>query len=928
MIEIELHDAVTAACRAEAIQLVGTVQSATGRRPLSDRLWLDLVADPATHEPPVAVHARSDGHLVGHAQLGRTNDAWSLELVIHPELVGDNRSALITGLVRRATDAVAERGGGTVHWWATDVDASTEHLAGALGVRSGRTLHQMRVALPLAPTTIARAGLGDRALRSFVVGQDERAWLEVNNAAFASHAEQGGWDEATLSQREQQPWFDAGGLLLHERDGRLAAFCWTKIHEPTASEAADERIGEIYVIAVHPDFHGLGLGRSLTVAGLVSIADRGIHTGMLYVDGDNVAALGLYRALGFAVTRTDQAYLIHVEPKQTDLIDPIELPRWSVVDLHPSLTSRSFVDAMESIGSDVGRLEVTFDEAGIRALESRPATADDAEAAAQVLRAYNDTATNLAQLQAYVYATVSTDTRHEHAQSLLSELATADARVRPLLARLADWVHALGADALAAHDDLVADHLGPLQRLSERAEHQMHEAEEGLYAELATTGSSAWGRLQGDITSQLATDVALPGGVRHLPMPAVRGMATSPDPAVRRAAYDAELVAWPTVATACAAAMNAIKGEANTVNRRRTWSSPLEASLYANSVSRPTFDAMQAAIVAALPRFREWMRCKARLHGHQGPLPWWDLVAPLPISPGNIGWDEGIGLVRNAFSAYSPALATVVDRAVDEQWIDAAPREGKVGGAFCMSFIGDRSLVLLNWSGSVESAQTTAHELGHAYHNVQLAPRTALQRRVPMALAETASIFCETLVVEAGLAHLQGNDRLALLDVDLQGSNQVVVDIHSRFLFETEVFARRQRRTLGVSELNEMMRAAQADAYGDGLDQSTAHPHMWIVKPHYYGSHFYNWPYTYGLLFGLGLYAQYTADPQRFQAGYDDLLSRAGMNTAEELGEAFGLDVAGEGFWTASLDVVTARIDQYQRLATELGLDPAAQGGT
>jgi oligoendopeptidase F len=233
-----------------------------------------------------------------------------------------------------------------------------------------------------------------------------------------------------------------------------------------------------------------------------------------------------------------------------------------------------------------------------------------------------------------------------------------------------------------------------------------------------------------------------------------------------------------------------------------------------------------------------------------------------------------------------------------------------------MPFIDDRSLILLNWSGSVESAQTTAHELGHAYHNTQLARRTPLQKRLPMALAETASIFCETLVVEAGLSRLHGAERLALLDVDLQGANQVVVDIHSRFLFETEVFARRQRRTLGAQEMNEMMLEAQAAAYGDGLDQSTAHPYMWIVKSHYYGSHFYNWPYTYGLLFGLGLFAQFHRDPDRFRSGYDSLLSRAGMASAEELGASFGVDVTSVDFWTASLDVLRARIDEYERLAT------------
>jgi oligoendopeptidase F len=118
-----------------------------------------------------------------------------------------------------------------------------------------------------------------------------------------------------------------------------------------------------------------------------------------------------------------------------------------------------------------------------------------------------------------------------------------------------------------------------------------------------------------------------------------------------------------------------------------------------------------------------------------------------------------------------------------------------------------------------------------------------------------------------------------------------------------------------VSELNEIMLSAQHDAYGDGIDQSTAHPHMWVLKPHYYGSHFYNWPYTYGLLFGLGLYARFQHDPEHFRSGYDDVLSRAGMDTAEQLGAAFGLDVTDEAFWTASLDVLRARMTDFNTLA-------------
>ena len=268
-----------------------------------------------------------------------------------------------------------------------------------------------------------------------------------------------------------------------------------------------------------------------------------------------------------------------------------ELPRWSAADVHDSFTARSFTDAMERMASDVDRLVALFDEHGVRAIEPRSPTAADADATAAVIEAYNATARQVGELRAYTYASVATDTRHEQAQALLSEIETRDAKVTPLLARLADWVASLGADELAALHPAIADHVGPLRRLAVRAERQMSESEEHLYAELATTGSSAWSRLQREITSQLTAEVALPDGPATMPINAVRGLASHGDPAVRQAAYEAELAAWPTVAPVCAAAMNAIKGEANTVNRRRGWPSPLDASLYANNVSRPTYDA-------------------------------------------------------------------------------------------------------------------------------------------------------------------------------------------------------------------------------------------------------------------------------------------------------------------------------------------------
>jgi oligoendopeptidase F len=222
----------------------------------------------------------------------------------------------------------------------------------------------------------------------------------------------------------------------------------------------------------------------------------------------------------------------------------------------------------------------------------------------------------------------------------------------------------------------------------------------------------------------------------------------------------------------------------------------------------------------------------------------------------------------------------------------------------------------LNFSGSADAVMTLAHELGHAYHNATMADRTPLQRGTPSSLAETASIFCETIMVAHGIAGARDDaERLAILEVDLQGAAQVIVDIHSRFLFESAVFERRASSTLSIPELCELMADAQEATYGDGLHPDRRHPWMWAAKPHYYGSVFYNWPYAFGLLFGLGLYARFQEDPDRFRHGYDDLLSSTGLGQAADLAARFDIDVRDEGFWTSSLDVIRDRIDEFVSLA-------------
>ena len=596
------------------------------------------------------------------------------------------------------------------------------------------------------------------------------------------------------------------------------------------------------------------------------------------------------------------------------------LPRWDVADIFPSLDSPAFAAAHEALGAELVRLKGLYDEHGVRGGEPHEPSPAEVAAFEDVVAATNDLLEQVRTTRAYVYAFLETDATDEAAQRTMSELDSELTELSRLTKRFEAWMAALGADRLIERSVVAADHAYPLQRAEQGAAHQMTELEEGLAADLGLTGRNAWDRLHSDLTAQLTVEVPQADGTtERLPMSVVRGLATHHVQEIRKTAYEAELEAWADVRVAVplAAAMNAIKGETNTLNRRRRWEDALAPALHANSVDRQTLDAMTEAVVDSLPDFRRYLRAKARLHGH-GPdagLPWYDLFAPAPTAKANVDWEAATERVASSFASYSPRLAALVRRALDEQWIDAEPRAGKVGGAFCMGVSGDRSLVLLNFAGSFDSVQTLAHELGHAYHNVNLAERTPMQRQLPMALAETASIFCETIVVASGLAEATEEQRLAILDTDLQGACQVVVDIHSRFLFERAVFERRAARTLSVRELCELMLDAQRTAYGDGLDQDVLHPYMWAVKPHYYGSSFYNWPYTYGLLFGIGLYARFLQDPERFRAGYDDLLSSTGLGSAADLAARFGIDVRSVGFWTDSLDVLRGRIDEFERLA-------------
>ena len=272
---------------------------------LGEHQWLDLVHGGRAGFAGFVAREPGRDQPVGYAQVTRDGPSWALEYVVDPDWRAD--PGVAADLLEAAHRLISQEGGGHLHLWRHHPDAASEAVAAAIGLARGRDLLQLRRPLPVVGP--ARGDDPPLAMRAFVPGQDEEAWLEVNNRAFGWHPEQGGWDLATLKGRESTSWFDPAGFLLHEEDGQLAGFCWTKIHAD-----ADPPLGEIYVIAVNPDFAGRGLGRRLTLGGLDHLAGRGITVGMLYVDATNTAARALYDHLGFETNHVDRAYTGDVPP--------------------------------------------------------------------------------------------------------------------------------------------------------------------------------------------------------------------------------------------------------------------------------------------------------------------------------------------------------------------------------------------------------------------------------------------------------------------------------------------------------------------------------------------------------------------------------------------------------------------------------------
>ena len=580
---------------------------------------------------------------------------------------------------------------------------------------------------------------------------------------------------------------------------------------------------------------------------------------------------------------------------------------WDLTPIYQNFDDPAFGADLETLKEKV---------AALGAFTEKLAEADPLQGLKEGIRLQEDIATLAYKLGGYASLCQAANTKDTQAGSQMGRImAVVSASAAPEAAFKA-WASGLPDLAeLVASDELLRQYTFLFSNMKDASRYLLPGKGEEIMARMELSGGNAWAELQQYLTSTVP--VSYRGGTTNLS--AIRNLAYDPDPQVRRDAYEAELACYDRIKDAVAYALNSIKLETISDCQLRGYASPLERTLKHSDMKRETLDAMLGAMDEYLPKFWQYLKAKGKLLGHEKGLPWYDLFAPVGKSSTRFTAEDAREYLVNLFAEFDQELSDMVARAFDEAWIDFYPRDGKSGGAFCADVATlKQSRILTNFDGMFGDVVTLAHELGHAFHNQCIYDHRPLNQGYSMPLAETASTFNECVVMASAISKAADRDeKMALIESQLQDITQVICDIYSRFRFEAKVFENRQEQFMDAGALCDIMLDAQKQSYGDGLDHRVLHPYMWICKSHYYGPTFYNFPYAFGALFARGLYAQYEKEGAAFVPKYKKLLNTTPIATAEDVAKVADIDLTDKNFWRAALQTVAEQIDTFCALAEE-----------
>jgi len=608
------------------------------------------------------------------------------------------------------------------------------------------------------------------------------------------------------------------------------------------------------------------------------------------------------------------------------------IPRWNLDSIFSGLDSDEYKKTLADFQTGMDSLDVLLETADKFTREAN-SNFDFAKWLSQYLKAEDETLSLARTLNAYAYIIYSTDTT---SPAYLNNISLIDKMTLRLEQQELKF-----SMQLLAHQSVLpqfyadypdfADYKYLLEEILEKTKHKMSPQEENLASDLQRTGGNAWDRLHEQLISNLKDE-------NGKTFNEIRNDAYDENPELRKSAWEKEIKLLSQNRIAFAASLDNLKGETVTLNHRRHYDHALDRTLSSSRLSKKSLDALIESIEDSLPMWREYFKAKAKLLRKTGNtasksagtkenpgIAFYDLFAPLsnPSSESSSEksmlskkWTfaEARDYVLREYASFSDDMADFAKNAFEKNWIDAEVRPGKVGGAYDEDFPkGHQSRILSNFTGAFSDIITLAHELGHAYHFSCMRGKPVAFMDYPMTLAETASTFAETIVKQDMISNLSGFDKIRMIDLDLQDTSQVLVDILCRFYFERAVFEKREETVLNADDFCRLMREAQEKSYGCGLNEER-HEYMWAVKSHYYstGLDFYNFPYAFGQLFAAGLYARFKKEGRDFAETYKKILASTGNMSCEDLCKNAGFDITTKDFWKSGIAMYEREVELFK----------------
>jgi len=603
-------------------------------------------------------------------------------------------------------------------------------------------------------------------------------------------------------------------------------------------------------------------------------------------------------------------------------------PAWNNSDAYGSLNCEELTADLVEVERLVGELQTLCATLDVTACDTA-----DVEVLVKVSKINQEAGILLGNVAVYANCELSVNGKSQEAKQTL-------AQTRSLSSKLSQAVQPHSMVLRLAPEALVQQYLEQVPEEAFAVEHArrlkdltLSLEEENLVTALGVDGHSAWGQLYNSISAALSCDV----DGEKMGVAKAAGMLSNPDRSKRLAAWKAIQAAWRGQEEAAAGILNALAGWRLELNRRRGAKAGrevhyLDGALHQNRMSRATLDAMMQAITEAKGLGQRCLKLQAAANGMTSLHPA-DLMAPPPVlasgdatkGPLRLPFDSAIKVIADAVNTVGPSVGTFVQDASDRKWIEGTEGDSKMPGAYCTKFpkLREPRVYLSSYTGSYQHVSTLAHELGHAFHNHVMRDMPLPETRYPMNLAETASIFFETVVGDQLLSlAATPQERMQYGWYDAESAVAFLLNIPARFDFECALYeARSAGRSLTPEELSEMMSAAWEGRYGETLEEMD--PMFWATKLHFHltGIEFYNFPYSFGYLFALGVYAKQEEMGEAFHDAYVALLRDTGRMTAEEVVQKhLGTDIEDVEFWRGSIRIIEAKIDAFEAALKESGV--------